>query len=153
VRKSSGRALPTAEPLAAEADELAFTDDRAERYERLRIGAEAMSSLKPQEIRCLLLRAEGLSYQEICEVTGFSYTNVKRSVSPGEPVGWSADAGYTLHCDLLGVGFGRRNSGGPRVTVAHFIGSLAVGLSAVADQEGTNLTAGGWSSDSWLSRR
>jgi RNA polymerase sigma factor (sigma-70 family) len=83
VRKSSGRALPTAEPMAGEPDELAFTDDRAERYEQLRIGAEAMSSLKPQEIRCLLLRAEGLSYQEICEVTGFSYTKVNRCLTEG----------------------------------------------------------------------
>jgi RNA polymerase sigma factor (sigma-70 family) len=76
VRKSSGRALPTDEPLAGAADDHAWTDDRAERYERLRVGAEAMSSLKPQEIRCLLLRAEGLSYHEICEVTGYSYTKV-----------------------------------------------------------------------------
>ena len=34
------------------------TDDRAERYERLRIAAEALAGLKPQEIRCLLLKAE-----------------------------------------------------------------------------------------------
>src|SRR6476469_1344058 len=51
VRKLSGRALPAEEPLAAERDEKAWTDDRAERYEQLRVGAEAMSSLKPQEIR------------------------------------------------------------------------------------------------------
>src|SRR6478609_6109657 len=80
VRKSSGRAVPAEEPLAREHDELAFTDERAERYEQLRVGAEAMAGLKPQEIRCLLLKAEGLSYQEICEVTGWTYTNAKRPV-------------------------------------------------------------------------
>jgi RNA polymerase sigma factor (sigma-70 family) len=83
VRKSSGRAVPSEEPLAREPDERAWTDDRAERYERLRVGAEAMAGLKPQEIRCLLLKAEGLSYQEICEVTGFSYTKVNRCLTEG----------------------------------------------------------------------
>jgi hypothetical protein len=42
-----------------------------------------MAGLKPQEIRCLLLKAEGLSYQEICEVTGFSYTKVNRCITEG----------------------------------------------------------------------
>src|SRR3954451_13011935 len=83
VRKSSGRAVPAPDPLACEADQMAWTDDRAERYERLRLGAEAMSSLKPQEIRCLLLKAEGLSYQEICEMTGYSYTKVNRCLTEG----------------------------------------------------------------------
>ena len=60
----------TDEPLEWEQDPGAWTHERAERYERLRVGAEAMAGLKPQEIRCLLLKAEGLSYQEICETTG-----------------------------------------------------------------------------------
>jgi DNA-directed RNA polymerase specialized sigma24 family protein len=71
VRKSSGRAVPAEDPLGHARDERAWTDERAERYEQLRIGAEAMAGLKPQEIRCLLLKAEGLSYSEICEATGF----------------------------------------------------------------------------------
>ncbi len=50
------------------------THDQAERYERLRVGAEAMRMLKPHEIRCLLLKAEGYSYKEICRITGWSYT-------------------------------------------------------------------------------
>jgi hypothetical protein len=62
VRKSSGRVLPAEQPLDGEPDQAAWTDERAERYERLRVGAEAMAGLKPQEIRCLLLKAEGLSY-------------------------------------------------------------------------------------------
>ncbi len=57
--------------------------DQAERFERLRHGAQALARLKPQEIRCLLLKAEGYSYQEICEATGFSYTKVKRPKKPG----------------------------------------------------------------------
>src|SRR4051794_34103471 len=45
VRKSSGRSLPAEEPLDGEPDERAWTDERAERYERLRLGAEAMAAL------------------------------------------------------------------------------------------------------------
>jgi DNA-directed RNA polymerase specialized sigma24 family protein len=70
------------EPLAHQPDEGAWTDERAERYERLRVGAEAMAGLKPQEIRCLLLKAEGLSYQEICAATGFTYTKGSGQVAP-----------------------------------------------------------------------
>jgi RNA polymerase sigma factor (sigma-70 family) len=83
VRKSSGRAVPAEDPLDGEPDLVAWTDERAERYERLRLGAEAMAGLKPQEIRCLLLKAEGLSYQEICEATNFSYTKVNRCITEG----------------------------------------------------------------------
>src|SRR4051794_7754507 len=83
VAKSSGRALPSEDLTAAEADTDAWTDERAERYERLRLGAEAMAGLKPQEIRCLLLKAEGLSYQEICSATGWSYTKVNRCLTEG----------------------------------------------------------------------
>jgi RNA polymerase sigma factor (sigma-70 family) len=61
----------------------AATHDQAERYERLRQGAEALQRLKPQEIRCLVLRAEGLSYREICDVTGFTYTKVNRCLTEG----------------------------------------------------------------------
>src|SRR3954454_14597990 len=83
VRKSGARAVPTDAPGAHERDERAWTHERAERYEQLRMGAEAMAGLKPHEIRCLLLKAEGLSYQEICEATGFSYTKVNRCLTEG----------------------------------------------------------------------
>jgi hypothetical protein len=83
VRKSGTRAVPTDAAAAHEPDERAWTHERAERYEQLRMGAEAMATLKPQEIRCLLLKAEGLSYQEICEATGFSYTKVNRCLTEG----------------------------------------------------------------------
>src|SRR5436190_8288690 len=83
VSKASGRAVPAEEALAFQTDERAWTDERAERYERLRVGAEAMAGLKPHEIRCLLLKAEGLSYQEICDMTGFTYTKVNRCLTEG----------------------------------------------------------------------
>jgi RNA polymerase sigma factor (sigma-70 family) len=63
---------------------LASTHDQAERYEELRQGAEALRALKPQEIRALLLKAEGYSYREICAITGFSYTKVNRCLTEGK---------------------------------------------------------------------
>jgi hypothetical protein len=73
------------------------THDHAERYERLRQGAEALGLLKPQETRALQLRAEGFSYAEICEITGWSYTNVAVYPSPaeggGETTAAEADCG------------------------------------------------------------
>jgi hypothetical protein len=59
------------------------THEQAERYERLSQSAEALRRLKPQEIRCLVLRAKGLSYREICDVTGFTYTKVNRCLTEG----------------------------------------------------------------------
>jgi RNA polymerase sigma factor (sigma-70 family) len=61
----------------------AATHEQAERYERLSQSAEALSRLKPQEIRCLVLRAQGLSYREICNATGFTYTKVNRCLTEG----------------------------------------------------------------------
>jgi RNA polymerase sigma factor (sigma-70 family) len=83
VRRSSGARPQPPGTSPDETDLDAWTDERAERYERLRLGAEAMSDLKPQEIRCLLLKAEGLSYEEICNATGFSYTKVNRCLTEG----------------------------------------------------------------------
>ena len=57
--------------------------DEAERFERLHHGAEAMNELKPQEVRALVLKAEGLSYREICEETGWTYTKVNRALAEG----------------------------------------------------------------------
>jgi RNA polymerase sigma factor (sigma-70 family) len=60
-----------------------FTNDQAERYEDLWQGAEALRQLKPQEIRALQLRAEGYTYAEICEMTGWTYTKVNRCLTEG----------------------------------------------------------------------
>jgi hypothetical protein len=42
-----------------------------------------MKRLKPQEVRCLLLKAEGYTYKEICELTGWTYTKVNRCLTEG----------------------------------------------------------------------
>ena len=85
VRRQRERAAPVTddgEPTEP-ASSAAATHDQAERYERLRLGAEALRRLKPQEVRCLLLRAEGHSYEQICEITGWTYTKVNRCLSEG----------------------------------------------------------------------
>lgn len=60
--------------------------DPAERvvgHERLDHAAEALRRLKPQEVTALVLRAEGLSYKEICARTGWTYTRCNRAVTEG----------------------------------------------------------------------
>jgi RNA polymerase sigma factor (sigma-70 family) len=59
------------------------THEQVERLDTLQRGAEAMQRLKPQEMRCLLLLAEGYSYRQICEITGFTYTKVNRCLAEG----------------------------------------------------------------------
>ncbi|HZV76105.1 MAG TPA: sigma-70 family RNA polymerase sigma factor [Conexibacter sp.] len=61
-------------------------EDPAERvlgHERVRQTAEALRRLKPQEVTALVLRAEGLSYREICTRTGWTYTRTNRTVTEG----------------------------------------------------------------------
>ena len=59
------------------------THEQVVRLDQLKRGAEAMRRLKPAEVRCLLLRAEGHSYKQICSITGFSYTKVNRCLTEG----------------------------------------------------------------------
>jgi RNA polymerase sigma factor (sigma-70 family) len=51
--------------------------------ERVDRSVEALRALKPDEARALLLKAEGLSYQEIGKRFGWSYTKVNRSITEG----------------------------------------------------------------------
>jgi RNA polymerase sigma factor (sigma-70 family) len=82
LRKQRERhGVPTEHDDSTPAD--ADTHERVERLDQLQRGAEALQRLKPQETRCLLLLAEGYSYKQICEITGFSYTKVNRCVAEG----------------------------------------------------------------------
>ena len=60
-----------------------ITHDRAAQYARLPQAAEALGQLKPQEIRVLQLKAEGYSYREICQLTGWTLTKVNRCLTEG----------------------------------------------------------------------
>jgi RNA polymerase sigma factor (sigma-70 family) len=58
-------------------------DDAVASGERVDRSVEALRALKPDEARALLLKAEGLSYQEIGRHFGWSYTKVNRSITEG----------------------------------------------------------------------
>jgi RNA polymerase sigma factor (sigma-70 family) len=66
-----------------EARELEPAHERAVDGERMGRWAEALARLKPQEVRALVLKARGYSYNEICEITGWTYTKVNRCLTEG----------------------------------------------------------------------
>jgi RNA polymerase sigma factor (sigma-70 family) len=57
--------------------------ERAERREAIARSREALQTLKPQELRALTLLAEGYSYAEIGEITGYSQTKINRCLAEG----------------------------------------------------------------------
>src|SRR5215208_1048619 len=85
IRRQRERAAPVTDDgeLRDPPEPAGTPHDRSERYERLRQGAEALGRLKPQEVRALLLKAEGYSYREICAITGWTYTKVNRCLTEG----------------------------------------------------------------------
>ena len=66
-----------------EATTVPSPDEQVASFERLTASAEALQRLKPQEVRALWLKAQGLTYEEIGEVTGWSYTKVNRCLTEG----------------------------------------------------------------------
>jgi RNA polymerase sigma factor (sigma-70 family) len=66
-----------------EAGELEPADERALDGERMGRSTEALARLKPQEVRALVLKAQGYSYREIAEITNWTYTKVNRCLTEG----------------------------------------------------------------------
>ena len=58
-------------------------EERLESAERVERSAEVMRRLKRDEARALMLKAEGLSYLEIGERLGWTYTKVNRCITEG----------------------------------------------------------------------
>jgi RNA polymerase sigma factor (sigma-70 family) len=71
------------DPDREEARHLPSPEEQIVSFDRLRRSAEALQRLKPQELRALWLKAEGFSYAEICEQTGWTHTKVNRCISEG----------------------------------------------------------------------
>jgi RNA polymerase sigma factor (sigma-70 family) len=67
----------------SEATGLRAVEDVLAGGERVDRSVEALKALKPDEARALLLKAEGLSYEEIGKRFGWSYTKVNRSITEG----------------------------------------------------------------------
>lgn len=61
----------------------ARADDRVDVIDKVRGAAEALETLKDSEAQALCLRAQGMSYREIAELCGWSYTKVNRAVTEG----------------------------------------------------------------------
>jgi RNA polymerase sigma factor (sigma-70 family) len=68
---------------ALESRTSASPEERALASDRVARSAEALHGLKPQEVRALWLKALGHSYEQICEVTGWTYTKVNRCLAEG----------------------------------------------------------------------
>ena len=85
VRRARGEALPVEEVdvdgRAAEAQRP--VDDLLAGRERVMRSAEALRRLKPDEAKALMLKAQGLSYAEIGESLGWTYTKVNRCITEG----------------------------------------------------------------------
>ncbi|HYH59415.1 MAG TPA: sigma-70 family RNA polymerase sigma factor [Thermoleophilaceae bacterium] len=85
LRRQRQRAAPVTDDgrVPERASDGGLTHTQAERLDRLRVGAQALKDLKPQEVRALVLRAEGHSYRQIQELTGWTYTKVNRCLTEG----------------------------------------------------------------------
>lgn len=68
------------------ADIIGSPADRVVEKESARFGREALLRINPDQARCLLLRADGLSYKEIAAETGFTYAKVHSVLIEGRRV-------------------------------------------------------------------
>ena len=58
-------------------------EDKIASEERVRRSAEALRALKPDEAKALMMKAHGLSYEEIGARNGWSYTKTNRAITEG----------------------------------------------------------------------
>jgi len=68
---------------AHEAADVPTAEERLLSFDQLTRSAEALQRLKAHEVSALLLKAEGYSYAEISEMTGWTYTKVNRCITEG----------------------------------------------------------------------
>lgn len=78
-----GREGPEEDPIALIPARGDGPDEQAERREDIARSREALQALKPAELRALGLLAEGYSYAEIGEQTGYSRTKINRLLAEG----------------------------------------------------------------------
>jgi RNA polymerase sigma factor (sigma-70 family) len=127
-------------------------EERLESNERVERSAEVMRRLKRDEARALMLKAEGLSYNEIGERLGWTYTKVNRCITEGRrrfmklyaeletgaecerlaPVVAALAAGTATPEALLELRPHLRNCAGCRATVRALHASRLRGLTAFA---------------------
>lgn len=92
VRRQRERLLSGGHPVNEEDDRDPFESiasdsdgptERAASRERVARSKEALRALKPNELRALTLKAQGYSYAEIGELTGWTYTKINRCMAEG----------------------------------------------------------------------
>ncbi len=93
IRRNRERQLGTPPPTGSDDETLDWPSlipsqgagpaERFERRESIARSREALRTLKPAELKALTLLAEGYSYAEIGEMTGFSRTKVNRCLAEG----------------------------------------------------------------------
>ena len=103
------------DPFDAIASESPEPDEQAARAERVHRSSEALRALKPQEVRALILKAEGYSYEEIQQITGWTYTKVNRCMAEGRKrfLGVFADIESGERCQQWEEGLSRVADGEP----------------------------------------
>ena len=69
--------------LDASIGALRDVEDEVAGGERVERSVEALRALKPDEAKALMLKAQGLSYQEIGRRYGWTYTKVNRAITEG----------------------------------------------------------------------
>ena len=68
-------------------------DEQVAGGERVERSVEALRALKPDEAKALMLKAQGLSYQEIGRRFGWTYTKVPAGIRPRRAAGSGRRAG------------------------------------------------------------
>jgi DNA-directed RNA polymerase specialized sigma24 family protein len=98
VRRQRAEALPVedvdVDGHAAEAQRP--VDDLLAGRERVRRSAEALRRIKPDEAKALMLKAQGLSYEEIAESLSWTYTNVMATLALFIALGGSSYAALSI---------------------------------------------------------
>jgi RNA polymerase sigma factor (sigma-70 family) len=85
IRRQHGESFPVdgSDLDAQPADTQRPMDELLAARERIDRSAEALRRIKPDEAKALMLKAQGLSYQEIAEQLSWTYTKVNRSITEG----------------------------------------------------------------------
>jgi len=85
IRKLRLRALGDAptDPVARAPSDAPGPFERLAHHERVERAARLLRRLKPHERRALALQAQGYSYAEIQEITGWTHTKVNRCLAEG----------------------------------------------------------------------
>lgn len=83
LRRRHDRHLPLDIDAVDRRDASDRTDEHLTRIDLATRASEALATLKDAEATALCLRAQGMSYDEIADQCGWSYTKVNRAVSEG----------------------------------------------------------------------